>query len=54
VEILTRREQGLESQAESLKVMMRDLQAEASFFGATASEAAVRLSLTDFCCSFRY
>ncbi|XP_062152704.1 uncharacterized protein LOC133861023 [Alnus glutinosa] len=40
LEILRRREQGLESQAESLKAMMHDLKAEASFFGATASEAA--------------
>ncbi|KAB1226607.1 hypothetical protein CJ030_MR1G023378 [Morella rubra] len=40
VEILKRRGNILESQAESMKAMMQDLQAEASFFGATASEAA--------------
>ncbi|XP_031255327.1 RNA polymerase II subunit 5-mediating protein homolog isoform X2 [Pistacia vera] len=40
VEILKRRGKDLESQADSLKAMMKDLQAEASFFNATASEAA--------------
>lgn len=41
VDILKRRGKDLESQADSLKAMMKDLQAEASFFDATASEAAV-------------
>ncbi|XP_044465134.1 RNA polymerase II subunit 5-mediating protein homolog isoform X1 [Mangifera indica] len=40
VDILKRRGKDLESQADSLKAMMKDLQAEASFFDATASEAA--------------
>ncbi|XP_058093004.1 uncharacterized protein LOC131239350 isoform X3 [Magnolia sinica] len=39
-EILQRRGKALESQIESLKAMMQDLQAEASFFNATAAEAA--------------
>lgn len=41
VEILKRRGKALESQVNSLKAMMEDLRAEASFFDATASEAAV-------------
>lgn len=41
VDILKKRGKNLESQADSLKAMMKDLQAEASFFDATASEAAV-------------
>ncbi|KAK9092596.1 hypothetical protein Syun_027507 [Stephania yunnanensis] len=40
VEILGRRGKGLESQIESLKAMMEDLKAEASFFLSTADEAA--------------
>lgn len=40
-EILHRRGKVLESKLESLKAMMLDLQAEASFFESTASEAAV-------------
>ncbi|XP_074370210.1 uncharacterized protein LOC141711565 isoform X2 [Apium graveolens] len=39
-EILKRRGNTLESQVESLKAVMQDLKAEASFFDATASEAA--------------
>ncbi|KAL3837810.1 hypothetical protein ACJIZ3_022401 [Penstemon smallii] len=39
-EILKRRGKALESQAESLKAMMKDLKVEASFFDATASEAS--------------
>ena len=41
VEILKRRGKGLESQVDSLKAMVKDLEAEASFFDNTASEAAV-------------
>ncbi|KAH9792388.1 prefoldin chaperone subunit family protein [Citrus sinensis] len=40
VEILKRRGKVLDSQVDSLKAMMKDLQAEASFFDTTASEAA--------------
>ncbi|KAK9089225.1 hypothetical protein Scep_028307 [Stephania cephalantha] len=40
VEMLGRRGKGLESQIESLKAMMEDLKAEASFFLSTADEAA--------------
>ncbi|KAL5571151.1 hypothetical protein UlMin_020748 [Ulmus minor] len=40
VEILKRRGKGLESQVDSLKAMVKDLEAEASFFDNTASEAA--------------
>lgn len=43
VEILKRRGKALDSQVDSLKAMMDDLKAEASFFDATASEAAVSL-----------
>ncbi|KAK9222050.1 hypothetical protein WN944_010481 [Citrus x changshan-huyou] len=39
-EILKRRGKVLDSQVDSLKAMMKDLQAEASFFDTTASEAA--------------
>lgn len=39
-EILKRRGKSLETQVESLKSIMQDLMAEASFFGATASESA--------------
>ncbi|PSS05701.1 RNA polymerase II subunit 5-mediating protein [Actinidia chinensis var. chinensis] len=40
VDILKRREKALESQVESLKAVMQDLKAEASFFDATATEVA--------------
>ncbi|KAH9743786.1 prefoldin chaperone subunit family protein [Citrus sinensis] len=40
VEILKRRGKVLDSQVDSLKAMMKDIQAEASFFDTTASEAA--------------
>uniref|UniRef100_A0A7N0U3I2 RNA polymerase II subunit 5-mediating protein homolog n=1 Tax=Kalanchoe fedtschenkoi TaxID=63787 RepID=A0A7N0U3I2_KALFE len=40
VEILDRRGKELESQMQSLKAMIKDLKAESSFFGATATEAA--------------
>ncbi|KAL7215941.1 hypothetical protein ACSBR1_027983 [Camellia fascicularis] len=40
IDILKRREKSLESQVESLKAAMQDLKAEASFFDATAAEAA--------------
>ncbi|KAH9792243.1 prefoldin chaperone subunit family protein [Citrus sinensis] len=40
VEILKRRGKVLDSQVDSLKAMMKDLQAEASFFDTKASEAA--------------
>lgn len=40
-EILQRRGKVLECKLESLKAMIVDLQAEASFFDATAAEAAV-------------
>ncbi|XP_057460617.1 uncharacterized protein LOC130751103 isoform X2 [Actinidia eriantha] len=40
VDILKRREKALESQVESLKAVMQDLKAEASFFDATAAEVA--------------
>ncbi|KAJ0969251.1 hypothetical protein J5N97_022128 [Dioscorea zingiberensis] len=40
VEILKRRGKSLESQVESLKAVMMDLEAEAKFFNSTASEAA--------------
>nr|XP_011465595.1 PREDICTED: RNA polymerase II subunit 5-mediating protein homolog isoform X2 [Fragaria vesca subsp. vesca] len=40
VDILNRRGKVLESQLDSLKAMVQDLKAEASFFNATASEAA--------------
>lgn len=45
VEILKRRGKALDSQVDSLKAMMDDLKAEASFFDATASEAAVSLAI---------
>lgn len=41
VEILNRRGKVLESKVDSLKAMMMDLKAEASFFDATAAEAVV-------------
>ncbi|KAL7185479.1 hypothetical protein ACSBR2_027429 [Camellia fascicularis] len=40
IDILKRREKSLESQVESLNAAMQDLKAEASFFDATAAEAA--------------
>ncbi|KAK2651153.1 hypothetical protein Ddye_018642 [Dipteronia dyeriana] len=40
VEILNRRGKALESQVNSIKAMMQDFRAEASFFDATANEAA--------------
>ncbi|CAM8935488.1 unnamed protein product [Rhodiola kirilowii] len=40
VDILNRRGKELDSQVESLKAMIKDLKAEASFFGDTATEAA--------------
>ncbi|KAF3643492.1 putative DSC E3 ubiquitin ligase complex subunit 1-like isoform X1 [Capsicum annuum] len=40
VEILNRRGKALEVQVEAVKALMQDLKAEASFFDATASEAA--------------
>ncbi|KAG9138433.1 hypothetical protein Leryth_012720 [Lithospermum erythrorhizon] len=40
VDILQRRGKGLESQVEGVKAVMDDLKAEASFFDATANEAA--------------
>ncbi|KAK4368951.1 hypothetical protein RND71_012743 [Anisodus tanguticus] len=40
IEILSRRGKALEVQVESVKALMQDLKAEASFFDATASEAA--------------
>ncbi|XP_040367079.1 RNA polymerase II subunit 5-mediating protein homolog isoform X3 [Rosa chinensis] len=40
VDILNRRGKVLESQVDSLKAMVQDLKAEASFFNATATEAA--------------
>lgn len=43
VEILNRRGKALEVQVEAVKALMQDLKAEASFFDATASEAAVCL-----------
>nr|GMD38393.1 RNA polymerase II subunit 5-mediating protein homolog isoform X1 [Ipomoea batatas] len=39
-EILTRRGEALESQVQSIKAVMQDLKAEASFFDATAAESA--------------
>lgn len=45
VEILKRRSKALDSQVDSLKAMMDDLKAQASFFDATASEAAVSLEI---------
>ena len=45
VDILKRREKALESQVESLKAVMHDIKAEASFFDATAAEVAVSLSI---------
>ena len=45
VEILNRRGKVLDSQVDSLKAMLQDLKAEASFFNATAAEAAVRPSI---------
>lgn len=41
VEILKRRGKALISQVDSLNAMVEDLKAEASFFDATAAEAAV-------------
>lgn len=41
IDILKRRGKGLENQLESLKAVMQDLKAEASFFEATASDAVV-------------
>ena len=41
VEILNRRGKALESQIDSLKAMMKDLKAQASFFDDTAAEGAV-------------
>lgn len=43
-EILKRRGNTLQSQMDSIKAVMQDLKAEASFFDATASEAAVSLN----------
>ncbi|KAJ1389775.1 Prefoldin alpha-like [Sesbania bispinosa] len=40
IEILQRRGKSLDSQVDSLQAMVKDLEAEASFFTATASEAA--------------
>lgn len=45
VEILKRRGKSLDSQVDSLKAMMDNLKAEASFFDATASEAEVSLAI---------
>ena len=45
VEILKRRGKVLDSQVDSLKAMMKDLQAEASFFDTKASEAAVSFTV---------
>ncbi|PHT76669.1 hypothetical protein T459_20191 [Capsicum annuum] len=42
VEILNRRGKALEVQVEAVKALMQDLKAEASFFDATASEAAFK------------
>ena len=50
IDILKRRGKGLQTQFESLKAVTQDLKAEASFFNATAAEAAVsifRLYLMD-------
>lgn len=44
-EILKRRGKALESQIESLKAVMQNLKAEASFFDATAAESAVSTSI---------
>ena len=44
-EILKRRGKALDSQVDSLKAMMDNLKAEASFFDATASEAEVSLAI---------
>lgn len=49
VEILKRRGKALESQVNSHKAVMQDLQAEASFFDATASEAAVGFLVLFLC-----
>nr|GMD36813.1 RNA polymerase II subunit 5-mediating protein homolog isoform X1 [Ipomoea batatas] len=43
-EILTRRGKTLESQVQSIKAVMQDLKAEASFFDATAAESALHWS----------
>ncbi|MCE3214902.1 hypothetical protein HAX54_000238 [Datura stramonium] len=43
IEILNRRGKALEVQVESVKALIQDLKAEASFFDATASESAVCL-----------
>ena len=48
IDILKRRGKVLESQVESLKAVTQDLKAEASFFDATATEAAVSLSILLF------
>lgn len=44
VEILQRRGKALDSQADSLQANIKDLEAEALFFSATASEVAVCLT----------
>lgn len=41
VDILKRRGKTLEAQVESLKAVMQDLKAEASFFDSTAAEVSV-------------
>ena len=43
VEILQRRGKSLDSQVDSLEANIKDLEAEASFFNATASQVAVRV-----------
>ena len=48
VDILKRRGEALDSQVDSLEATIKDLQAEASFFTVTASEAAVGFTFN--CC----
>jgi len=43
VEILQRRGRSLDSHVDSLEANIKDLEAEASFFNATASQVAVRV-----------
>lgn len=43
VDLLKRRGKALESQVKSIKAVMQDLKAQASYFDATAAEVAVSL-----------
>lgn len=50
LDILRRRGKSLENQINTLKAVISDLQAEASFFSATATEASVIFLLSPILC----